>query len=286
MTRHVSVMAREVIDMLALKKGDIVIDATLGDAGHAELLCGVIGESGTLFGVDQDEEAIMRASEFLSQYTTKKILVKGNFRELASLLPTQNESVQGILFDLGWSSPQMHERGRGFSFQRDEPLDMRMDVSQELTASIIINTYSEHELGRIIRMYGEDRRWSVIAESIVAKRRLSAIETTLQLVAVIGGRHSGGIHPATRVFQALRIAVNDELSAVQNGLEQAIELLSRNGRIVVISFHSLEDRIVKNIFRESEQLEVLTKRPLIASEEEVRENPRSRSAKMRVARKK
>ena len=240
---------------------------------------------GKLLGIDTDPESLKRAEEFLKDHNNL-ILKQGNFRELKSLIPEDFGDVHGILFDLGWSSPQFSDRNRGFSFQKDEPLDMRMDPSQTKTAADIINNMYEDEIGRIIRTYGEDRRWRTIAQSIVKARKEMKIETTLQLVDIIGGNRRGSIHPATRTFQALRIAVNDELAALKDGLADAIEILAPGGTIMVISFHSGEDRIVKQMFKKDDRLDVLTKRPITASDDEIKENPRSRSAKLRVATKK
>ena len=282
--RHIPVLAREVLENLDPQSGQNIIDGTIGDGGHAELILEKIDE-GRLLGLDQDPESLKRAKKYLGN--AKNIILKqGNFRELKSLIPEDFGDVHGILFDLGWSSPQFSDRNRGFSFQKDEPLDMRMDPSQEKTAADIVNNMYEDEIGRIIRTYGEDRRWRSIAQSIVKARREMKIETTLQLVDIIGGNRRGSIHPATRTFQALRIAVNDELAALKDGLAQAIEILTPGGRIMVISFHSGEDRIVKHMFKKDDRLDVLTKRPITASDDEITENPRSRSAKLRVAEKK
>ena len=281
MSRHIPVLHKEVIEYLDPQSGQNVIDGTIGDGGHAELIIEKIGD-GKLLGLDQDPESLKRTEKFLGK--KKNIILKqGNFRELKSLIPDDFGDVHGILFDLGWSSPQFSDRNRGFSFQNDEPLDMRMDPSQTLTAADIVNNYYEDELGRIIRTYGEDRRWRSIAQSIVKARKEMKIETTLQLVDIIGGNRRGSIHPATRTFQALRIAVTDELEAFKDGLADAFEVLAPGGRIMVISFHSGEDRIVKQMFKKDERLDVVTKRPITAQDDEIKENPRSRSAKLRVA---
>lgn len=279
--RHIPVLAGEVLQHLNPQSGQHIIDATLGDGGHGELILEKLGD-GKLLGIDQDPESLKRAEKFLGK--KKHIILKqGNFRELKSLIPEDFGDVHGILFDLGWSSPQFADRNRGFSFQNDEPLDMRMDPSQKTTAAEIVNNYREEEIGRILRVYGDERHWKTLAHKIKKARKEMKIETTFQLVDIIGGSKRGGIHPATRTFQALRIAVNDELAALKDGLEQAIEILSPGGIIMVISFHSGEDRIVKHMFKNADELDVLTKRPITASEEEIKSNPRSRSAKLRVA---
>ncbi len=282
-SRHIPVLAAEVLQHLNPKAGDHIIDCTLGDGGHSELIIEKIG-NGKLLGLDTDPESLSRAKKYLGK-GANIILKQGNFRELKSLIPEDFGDVHGILFDLGWSSPQFADRNRGFSFQNDEPLDMRMDPTQSETAAHIVNAYREEDIGRIIRVYGEDRRWRSIAQAIIKARKEMKIETTMQLVDIIGGRR-GAIHPATRTFQALRIAVNDELTALKVGLADAIDMLSPGGTIVVISFHSGEDRIVKQMFKRRDDLEVQTKRPITATDEEITTNPRSRSAKLRVATKK
>lgn len=279
--RHTPVLIQEVLEGLDPQAGEIMIDGTVGDGGHAELILEKIGKKGKLYGIDQDPESLKRATEFLSQ-NKNFIPVQGNFRQLDTLVP---EKVDGILLDLGWSTPQFKERGRGFSFLTDEPLDMRLDPSQVITASDIVNSYKEDDIAHIIRVYGEERHYKQIAKRIVKQREIEPIATTKQLIKIIGGGRTGGIHPATRTFQALRIAVNDELEALKEGIEVGIAQLKKGGRIAIISFHSLEDRIVKHAFRKSQDIEVITKRPIKPKDQEIDINPRARSAKLRIAKK-
>ena len=282
----------EVISGLALAEGMTVLDATLGGAGHAEAISEQIGSRGTLIGLDQDPDALVRAEERLSRFETKRILREANFRDLEAVLAREGvHSLDRALFDLGWSQNQLELSGRGFSFQRSEPLLMTFGKGNEgLTAYEIANTWSEEDLSRIIREYGEERFSGRIARGIVEERSLGKIETTFDLVRAIernipGFYKSGRIHPATRTFQAFRIAVNDELGVIETALAAAFQMLSVGGRIAVISFHSLEDRIVKNFFRTkkmSGEARLYSKKPVEASDDERTENPRSRSAKLRI----
>jgi 16S rRNA (cytosine1402-N4)-methyltransferase len=253
-------------------------------------------------GIDQDIEAIETAKEELKRYIDKVKLVKGNFKNLEGiLLDLKIEKVSGIVFDLGVSFHQLKEKERGFSFKEDSHLDMRMDLTQEFNADILLNSYSEKDLAEIFEKYGEERFSRRIARLIVTERKKKAITTTKQLADLVvrslpraKKRRTWKIHPATRVFQAIRIEVNQELKALESGLNQAIRALEDKGRICVISYHSLEDRIVKHLFKETEKegkeqknygLKIITKKPIRPSSEEVRDNPKARSAKLRVAEK-
>ena len=303
-------MLQEVLDTLKLKRGSVVCDCTLGGAGHSVKMAAQVGEDGLLLGVDQDDMALEAAAARLEREApgTPTKLLKGNFGDLDKLLcSAEVPGVDGFLFDLGVSSPQLDIPGRGFSYNEDAPLDMRMDPGNNtLNAAEVINTYNEADLARILRVYGEEKFSSQIAREIVRRRETSPIETTGDFVEVIkagipaAARRHGG-HPATRSFQAIRIEVNHELEVLERGLEAAIRWTNPKGRICVISYHSLEDRIVKHMFQEMSQgcicppeipvcvcghvptLKVITRKPLVASPQEVERNPRARSAKIRVA---
>lgn len=308
--RHEPVMLQEVLDILKLKRGSVVCDCTLGGAGHSVKMAAQVGEDGLLLGVDQDDMALEAAAARLEREApgTPTKLLKGNFGDLDKLLcSAEVPGVDGFLFDLGVSSPQLDIPGRGFSYNEDAPLDMRMDPGNNtLNAAEVINTYNEADLARILRVYGEEKFSSQIAREIVRRRETSPIETTGDFVEVIkagipaAARRHGG-HPAKRSFQAIRIEVNHELEVLERGLEAAIRWTNPKGRICVISYHSLEDRIVKHMFQEMSQgcicppeipvcvcghvptLKVITRKPLVASPREVERNPRARSAKIRVA---
>lgn len=303
-------MLQEVLDTLKLKRGSVVCDCTLGGAGHSVKMAAQVGEDGLLLGVDQDDMALEAAAARLEREApgTPTKLLKGNFGDLDKLLcSAEVPGVDGFLFDLGVSSPQLDIPGRGFSYNEDAPLDMRMDPGNNtLNAAEVINTYNEADLARILRVYGEEKFSSQIAREIVRRRETSPIETTRDFVEVIkagipaAARRHGG-HPAKRSFQAIRIEVNHELEVLERGLEAAIRWTNPKGRICVISYHSLEDRIVKHMFQEMSQgcicppeipvcvcghvptLKVITRKPLVASLQEVERNPRARSAKIRVA---
>lgn len=303
-------MLQEVLDTLKLKLGSVVCDCTLGGAGHSVKMAAQVGEDGLLLGVDQDDMALEAAAARLEREApgTPTKLLKGNFGDLDKLLcSAEVPGVDGFLFDLGVSSPQLDIPGRGFSYNEDAPLDMRMDPGNNtLNAAEVINTYNEADLARILRVYGEEKFSSQIAREIVRRRETSPIETTGDFVEVIkagipaAARRHGG-HPAKRSFQAIRIEVNHELEVLERGLEAAIRWTNPKGRICVISYHSLEDRIVKHMFQEMSQgcicppeipvcvcghvptLKVITRKPLVASLQEVERNPRARSAKIRVA---
>jgi len=312
--RHTPVLLAEVTQHLSLKPGSIVVDCTLGGAGHAKRLVDLIAPTGILVGIDQDDAALNAAADTLrlgqQEPCAQTILLKGNFGDLDRLLvEAAVPFVDGFLFDLGVSSPQIDVVERGFSFKEDAPLDMRMNPGQQTTtAAEVLATYTEPDLARIIATFGEDRWASRIAAFIVAARARRPIETTGQLVEIIkaaipaSARRSGG-HPAKKTFQALRIEVNDELGVLSRGLESAIRWLAPGGRIAVISYHSLEDRIVKQLFVESARgcicppdlpvctcgnepiLRLVTRKAVTPSEEEIERNPRARSARLRVAQK-
>jgi len=287
-------MLKEAVDLLNPHAGGIYVDCTLGGGGHAKEILSRIGERGHLIAFDKDRHAIERSQKVLAPYLNRVTVVHRDYRFLAEVLrELEIAEVDGILFDLGVSSYQVLEPERGFSYNYDAPLDMRMDDSSATTAADLVNTLSEKELGDIIYRFGEERWARRIASFIVEQRKKAPIKTTGQLTEIIkaaipAAARRKGPHPARRTFMALRIAVNDELSGLEEGLRAGISFLKAGGRIVVISFHSLEDRIVKRIFREyaaSNILRILTKKPLIPSEEEVLVNPRSRSAKIRAAEK-
>ncbi len=282
MTYHTPVLIEEVVALLQPRGGALYVDATVGGGGHAEAILRAAAPDGRLIGLDWDEEALAASRERLKEWGARVRLVRANFAELDEALMNEGvTTVDGIVFDLGVSSRQFDEPSRGFSFLREGPLDMRMDRSTGRTAAEVVNTASEKELADIFFRFGEERRARAIARRIVAAR---PIETTTQLANLIG-RRRGGIHPATRVFQALRIYVNNELENLKRGLAAATRVLKPGGRIAVISFHSLEDRIVKRHFRETPSLRVITRKPVRPTEQEIERNPRARSAKLRVAEK-
>lgn len=309
--QHTTVLLRETVDGLAIKPDGIYVDCTLGGAGHSEYLLSQLNADGHLYAFDQDQKAINNAKIRLTKYVEKKqvTFIKANFRDLKEELNYLGVTeVDGILYDLGVSSPQLDEAERGFSYHQDAPLDMRMDQDAPLSAYQVVNDYSYHELVKIFFRYGEEKFSKQIARLIERKREEKPIETTGELVDIIKeaipapARRKGG-HPAKRVFQAIRIAVNDELGAIESSLEQAIDMLSVNGRVSVITFHSLEDRIVKTMFKEfstpkdmppglpmvpeefQPMLKLVNRKPIIPSEEELNENNRARSAKLRIAEK-
>lgn len=308
---HETVLLHETVDGLALKPGGVYVDCTLGGAGHSEYLLSQLSEEGHLYAFDQDERALENAKIRLAPFVEKGMVtfIKSNFRFIKEELNKIGIfEVEGILYDLGVSSPQLDEAERGFSYHQDAPLDMRMDTQAPLTAKEIVNTWSYHELIRIFYRYGEEKFSKQIARKIEAAREVAPIETTGELVELIKegipapARRKGG-HPAKRVFQAIRIAVNDELSAVEDSLEAAISLIKVGGRVSVITFHSLEDRIVKSIFKEHSalpelppglpvmptefqpELKLVNRKPIIPTEEELEQNNRARSAKLRIAEK-
>ena len=282
---HVPVLLNETMEMLALKKDGIYVDATLGSGGHGIAIVSQMGPYGKFVGIDKDEDAIKYAKEKLGN--DRVYLRKGAFSELKEILLSMNiKEADGVLFDLGVSMFQLKEPARGFSFLSNERLDMRMDISQELTAWDVVNMYSEKDIERILREYGEEPFFRRITRKIVSRRSISTIDTCAELANLVAEAYGrrGKIHPATRTFQALRIEVNKELDELKKGLLSAVEMLKTGGRLCVISYHSLEDRIVKNFIRDNVRegfLRMLTKKPLIVSPDEIRQNPSSRSAKLR-----
>ncbi|SHE38916.1 16S rRNA (cytosine1402-N4)-methyltransferase [Caldanaerobius fijiensis DSM 17918] len=307
--RHVPIMLNEVIDALNLQQGSVIVDATIGGAGHSSEIIKRILPGGLLIGIDQDEDAIMASQQRLGPYSPNVVIKKANFSDIKKVLSSLGISrVDGILADIGVSSHQLDEAHRGFSYMHDAPLDMRMDRSSKVTAEVLVNTLSKSDLEKIIREYGEERWASRISEFIVRERQQKPIKTTGQLVDIIKAAiparsRREGPHPAKRTFQALRIAVNDELNNLENAIWDFIDVLRPGGRLAIITFHSLEDRIVKTAFKNAENpcicpkdfpvcicnrkplIKIITKKPIIPSEEEQQDNPRSRSAKLRVAEK-
>lgn len=309
MFNHTTVLLNEAVDALDIKPDGIYVDCTLGGAGHSELILSKLSGSGRLIAFDQDEVAIKNAQEKLALYKDKLTIVKSNFRYLKEEIHNLGIThVDGILYDLGVSSPQLDTPERGFSYHHDAPLDMRMDNEADVTAYDVVNAWSYESLVKIFFRYGEEKFSKQIARKIEAARENQPIETTGELVELIKeaipapARRKGG-HPAKRVFQAIRIAVNDELGVFESSLEQAITLLNPGGRISVITFHSLEDRICKSTFKKMSELpplppglpvipdefkpelKLITRKPIIPSEEELEFNNRARSAKLRVAEK-
>ena len=303
--QHESVLEREVIQNLNLCGGSLIVDGTLGDGGHAELLLKNT-TSVRVLGIDRDMRAIERAEKRLAPFRDRITLVHGNFSDIKTILKKANVmNVDGLLLDLGVSSPQLDSPDRGFSFMRDGPLDMRMDSSQKITAADLLVELPDEELVSVIKEYGEERFSKKIVRAIRQAQKQSAIKTTLQLSniisSVIHASRQTKIHPATRTFQALRIAVNGELEHIKKVLRDSVDILQESARVIVISFHSLEDRIVKNFFKTEEKgcvcppkipicscghkqrLKIITRKPIIPAVEEVRRNSRASSAKLRVA---
>ncbi|MHC1696578.1 MAG: 16S rRNA (cytosine(1402)-N(4))-methyltransferase RsmH [Geobacteraceae bacterium] len=307
--RHISVLYEEVFHYLQPHSGGVYVDGTLGGAGHARGILESSAPDGILLGFDRDREALAAAAERLAAYGERIRLFHENYAFLPEVLAREGiASIDGMLLDVGVSSHQLDKAERGFSFQQDAPLDMRMDGSTGRSAADLVNSLSEKELEQVLWDFGEERWARRIASMIVAARNEAPITTTSRLVDLVKGaipraRWEARLHPATRTFQALRIAVNDELSSLERGLVAGIESLKKGGRIVVISFHSLEDRIVKNVFNEFARgcicpksvprcvcgkvpvLRKLTGKPVVAGPEEIAANPRSRSAKLRAAEK-
>ncbi len=290
--KHYPVLYREVLSFFRNIKGKYIVDATLGGGGHSYLLLKNLPDK-RVIGIDKDALAIEKAKERLKEFEDRFIPVQSSFKDIDIVLDNLGiKEVSGFLFDLGVSMFQL-KMERGFSFQRDDFLDMRMDLSQHLRAYDVVNTYPQPVLEKIIKEYGEEKFFKRIARAIVEYRKKKKIETTKELADIIYKayppkfRHRK-IHPATKTFQAIRIEVNNELEEIKIGVNKAIDRLEKGGIIAVISFHSLEDRIVKNIFRDKKKLkeiEILTKKPITPGEEEIKENPPSRSAKLRVAKK-
>ena len=287
---HRSVLLKECIEALAPVSGRLYVDGTLGLGGHTEAILERSAPDGRVVAFEWDEEALRRSGERLQKFGERLVVVRRNFAELREGLTELGISrIDGLLLDVGVSSMQLDQASqRGFSFQRDEPLDMRMDNRRPLTARAILATASESELADIFYYYGEERQARPIAAAIAARRQKEDIVTTAQLVALVAGAvprrfHPKNIHVATKVFQALRIAVNGELENLATAIDDAVPLLAEGARVAVISFHSLEDRIVKRKFLANEGLAVVTRTPVLASAEETAANPRARSARLRVA---
>ncbi len=303
---HVSVLLEETVNGLNIKPDGIYVDGTLGGGGHACEVCRRLGDKGSFIGIDQDEAAIEAAGIRLSSFGEKVTIVRSNYCDMKLQLRALGiDKVDGIMLDLGVSSYQLDTAERGFSYTKDAPLDMRMDRRQELTAKDIVNTYSEQELYRIIRDYGEDRFAKNIAKHIVIERKKSPVETTGELIEIIKKaipmkfQKMPG-HPAKRTFQAIRIELNRELEVLEESLDDMIEMLNPGGRLCIITFHSLEDRIVKNAFKKNENPctcprefpvcvcgkvskgRIVTRKPILPSEDELMGNSRSKSAKLRI----
>ena len=285
---HTSVLLQEAIDGLQVQEGKQYVDATLGGGGHTRA---ILGQGGVVLGVDQDHDAVEYVKEHLKLEISnlKLTIAQGNFSHIAEIAKQNGfEHVAGILFDLGVSSHQFAESERGFSFSQEAPLDMRMDTSLSVTAKDLIHGLNKGELMQLLTKYGEEPFAKRIAEKIVEKRLERPIETTTALASIVASVYPKGdhkVHPATKVFQALRIAVNDELFSLEAALPQALDIVGSGGRIAVISFHSLEDRIVKHAFLEWEEKglgKIITKKPIEPSEEEIEKNRKSRSSKLRI----
>ena len=305
---HKSVLLNETIEGLNIKPDGIYVDGTLGGGGHAYEVCRRLGEKGSIIGIDQDEAAIEATGIRLKDFGEKVTIIRSNYCDMKSKLQEQGiDKVDGIVLDLGVSSYQLDTADRGFSYREDAPLDMRMDRRQKMTARDIVNDYSEMDLYRVIRDYGEDKFAKNIAKHIVAARGKSPIETTGQLTEIIRAsipmkyqKKSG--HPAKRTFQAIRIEVNDELGGLRKAVDEFVDVLGEKGRLCIITFHSLEDRIVKEKFNyradpctcpknlpcvcgKKPEVKKISRKPIIPSESEIESNPRSRSAKLRVVEK-
>jgi len=296
-TSHKTVLLQESVDGLAIQKGDVVVDGTLGGGGHSEEIARRLGADITLVGIDMDEKAIKRASERISKITPHAHFVRDNFRNIKKVLKLAHiNKVDRILLDIGLSSDQFEVSGRGFSFKKDEPLLMTFSddpKSHTFTAWTIVNEWAEESIADVIYGYGEEQFSRRIAKMIVEERENRSIDTTFELVHIIESAvpffyRKGKLHPATKTFQALRIAVNDELGALKEGIADGFDVLSTGGRLAVISFHSLEDRIVKQYFKklkDEEKGTLVTKKAIIPTKEETKENPRARSAKLRIIQK-
>ncbi|MGG3562016.1 16S rRNA (cytosine(1402)-N(4))-methyltransferase RsmH [Neobacillus rhizosphaerae] len=309
MFEHTTVLLKEAVDGLNIKSDGIYVDCTMGGAGHSSLILSRLGDNGKLFAFDQDETAIAHAKVKLSEYGSRLEIIKSNFLYLKEELEQRGiDKVDGVLYDLGVSSPQLDTPERGFSYHHDAPLDMRMDNEADISAYDVINHWAYEDLVRIFFRYGEEKFSKQIARKIEAAREVKPIETTAELVELIKegipapARRKGG-HPAKRIFQAVRIAVNDELAVFEQSINQAIDLLKPEGRISVITFHSLEDRICKAAFKKASEtpnlppglpiipdeykpiLKLVSRKPILPSEEELEQNNRARSAKLRIAEK-
>lgn len=299
---HVSVLLQESIDGLNIKSGDIFVDGTLGNGGHCLEVCNRFGNTVVMIGIDLDPDALSRSSlrliPLIESGKCNMHFAEGSFRNLDVILDTLDIGlVDKILLDIGLSSNQFEESGRGFSFQKDEPLIMsfKKDITDDdLTAREIVNTWDEENILAVLKGYGEEQFAWKITKAIVERRKLNPIETTFDLVEIIKSAtpkfyHHRKIHPATKTFQALRITVNDEIESLKEGIRKGFDRLKKGGRLAVISFHSIEDRVVKQFFKDKSVLneaEIITKKPIIPTETEIKENPRSRSAKLRIIQKK
>lgn len=291
---HIPVLLKETISYLDIKKGETIFDGTLNAGGHSKSFCEILGKDGLIVGVDQDENALAIAKANLTDCVAKTVFVNDNFRNIGRILEKLGiKEVNKIILDIGLSSDQLEDSGRGFSFKKDEPLLMTFKTkpgSEDLTAMEIVNTWSEEEIAEILKTYGEERFYRKIAAAIVGARKKKLIERTGELVEVIGGAvpawcRKQRAHFATKTFQALRIAVNDEINALKEVLSEGFESLAPGGKMGVISFHSGEDRIVKNFFKDMAKEgrgKLITKKPVTPSREEAVRNPRSRSSKFRV----
>lgn len=309
MFQHITVLLNEAVEGLNVISDGVYVDCTLGGAGHSHKIAANLGSNGTLIGLDQDDSALAAANERLADVQATVHLIKSNFVHIRNVLTELGiHQVDGILFDLGVSSPQLDEAERGFSYNQEAPLDMRMDSDNDLTAHMVVNEWSEEEIASIIYRYGEERFSRRIARAIVQQRQAGPIQTTVQLAEIVkqaipAATRRTGPHPAKRTFQAIRIAVNDELGVFEKALRDAIDLLKPGGRVAVITFHSLEDRICKQIFVEKaggctcppdfpqcvcghqQKVRIITKKPILPSEQELDLNPRARSAKLRIVEK-
>lgn len=307
--KHETVLLHETVENLNIDPSGVYVDGTLGGGGHSELICSKLSEEGLLIGIDQDEEALVSAQKRLKKHSNRFEFINSNFSNIKEVLDEiHRDKINGIVLDLGVSSYQLDNRERGFSYMQDAELDMRMDRKKSLTAREVVNTYSEKELQRIIKLYGEEKWSSRIAKFIVDGRGEKEIKTTGELVDIIkkaipAGARRNGPHPAKRTFQAIRIEVNNELDILERTVKDISQVLEAGGRICIITFHSLEDRIIKNVYRElatgcicprelpicqcNEEpvLKIITRKPIYPSDIEMSNNPRARSAKLRVAEK-
>lgn len=281
---HIPVLAKEVLEGLAIKPGARILDGTVGLGGHALMMLDLAKPNGTLTAFDRDGRNLAAAKAHCAEFGSRATFIHDSFGNLATY---GIGPFDAALLDLGFSSVHVDDATRGFSFMKDGPLDMRYDVRQDLTAEGIVNGWSKDDLATIFRRYGEEPRSPLIAKAIFDARREHRIETTAQLAAVVENvvRRTGKTHPATKIFQALRIVVNDELGEVERGLAAITDSLAPGGRFAVITFHSLEDRLVKVFFKERTDVTHITKKPIVAAREETRSNPRSRSAKLRIVEK-
>lgn len=307
--KHETVLLNETVENLNIKPNGIYVDGTLGGGGHSQLICSKLSEEGLLIGIDQDEDALRFTKEKLKKFSNKLKFVNDNFSNIKDILDRLDiDKINGVVLDLGVSSYQLDKGERGFSYMQDAKLDMRMDRKSDLTAKDVVNTYSEEELNKIIKLYGEEKWASRIAKFIIQARENKEIETTGELVEIIkkaipAGARRNGPHPAKRTFQAIRIEVNNELGILEKTVKDIAERLEAGGRISIITFHSLEDRIIKNVYKDLSKgcicppelpicqcdnepiLKIITRKPIYPSDLEVENNPRSRSAKLRVAEK-